>query len=245
MITIDIVADKALVFDVQDVRKLRELGITGVLSGTLPAAPQQNIFQGLPLQLMVEEVIWLVLNNHAIAVPSQEFFSRLADTMSVDEKREYTEAKNNVEFSYESNRFVQINDNSKDLNNYNNELMKYQNTEKEMNLIKKQLSFDAINYKIFEYLKNHEYFLAPGLRFGSKFIAYPGDPLRYHAHLIVNPIQDFYNQDIEIINIVSGGRLATGVKKIWLISGCKKGQAATEDPEEDVCNFSIEWSGFG
>lgn len=34
--------------------------MTGVLSGTLPAAAQQNIFLGLPLYLLPEEVVLLL-----------------------------------------------------------------------------------------------------------------------------------------------------------------------------------------
>ena len=42
--------------------------IAGVLIGTLPQAPQQNVFLGLPLQLMPEEVILLARQGHAYVV---------------------------------------------------------------------------------------------------------------------------------------------------------------------------------
>jgi hypothetical protein len=37
--------------------------ICGVLSGTLPQVTQQNVFLGLPLVLMPEEVVLLVRNG--------------------------------------------------------------------------------------------------------------------------------------------------------------------------------------
>lgn len=44
-----------------DVRQLREQHrICGLLLGTLPQVAQQNIFLGLPMQLLPEEVVLLV-----------------------------------------------------------------------------------------------------------------------------------------------------------------------------------------
>ena len=50
-----------------DVRRLRvSHHICGILIGTLPQVAQQNIFLGLPLQLLPEEVAVLVENRRAI-----------------------------------------------------------------------------------------------------------------------------------------------------------------------------------
>lgn len=43
-----------------DVLELRAHRISGLLTGTLPLAPQQNVFYGLPLQLCAEEVAYLL-----------------------------------------------------------------------------------------------------------------------------------------------------------------------------------------
>lgn len=51
-----------------DVQKLRvEHHICGVLSGTLPQVGQQNVFLGLPLMLLPEEIVLLVKNSRLLA----------------------------------------------------------------------------------------------------------------------------------------------------------------------------------
>lgn len=61
LIPITILAGRGLIFDITDVVLLREMyHICGVLSGILPKFPQQNQFLGLPLELMPEEVKYIV-----------------------------------------------------------------------------------------------------------------------------------------------------------------------------------------
>ncbi|GAA94146.1 uncharacterized protein L969DRAFT_46235 [Mixia osmundae IAM 14324] len=60
---------QGLIFDLQDFRYVRDdLRICGLLTGTLPQLSQQNVFLGLPVQLMPEEVVWLVSNGHAVLI---------------------------------------------------------------------------------------------------------------------------------------------------------------------------------
>ncbi|GAA5881986.1 hypothetical protein JCM3774_002563 [Rhodotorula dairenensis] len=60
---------KAYLWDLNDVQYLRvQHHICGVLSGTLPQVTQQNVFLGLPLVLMPEEVVLLVRNGIAVLV---------------------------------------------------------------------------------------------------------------------------------------------------------------------------------
>ncbi|GAA5978135.1 hypothetical protein JCM10908_004241 [Rhodotorula pacifica] len=60
---------KAYLWDLNDVQYLRvQHHICGVLSGTLPQVTQQNVFLGLPLVLMPEEVVLLVRNGIAVIV---------------------------------------------------------------------------------------------------------------------------------------------------------------------------------
>ncbi|KAG1718500.1 tRNA-intron endonuclease catalytic domain-like protein [Suillus lakei] len=60
---------KAYVWDVDDINILRSHHhICGILTGTLPHLSSQNIFLGLPLQLMPEEAVLLVENGVAVLV---------------------------------------------------------------------------------------------------------------------------------------------------------------------------------
>ncbi|KIK21361.1 hypothetical protein PISMIDRAFT_681273 [Pisolithus microcarpus 441] len=60
---------QAYVWDVDDIAKLRARhGICGMLTGTLPRLSQQNVFLGVPLVLMPEEVVFLVEKGLACLV---------------------------------------------------------------------------------------------------------------------------------------------------------------------------------
>ncbi|KAI0792859.1 hypothetical protein C8Q75DRAFT_713983 [Abortiporus biennis] len=61
--------NKAYVWDVDDVYLLRaKHHICGVLTGTLPHVSQQNVFLGLPLILLPEEVVLLLEKNLAVII---------------------------------------------------------------------------------------------------------------------------------------------------------------------------------
>ncbi|KAH7922811.1 hypothetical protein BV22DRAFT_1106401 [Leucogyrophana mollusca] len=60
---------KAYVWDVDDIAILRsQHHICGILTGTLPHLSQQNVFLGVPLLLLPEEVVLLVENEIAILI---------------------------------------------------------------------------------------------------------------------------------------------------------------------------------
>ncbi|KAF4337699.1 elongator complex 4 [Fusarium beomiforme] len=83
------------------------------------------------------------------------------------------------------------------------------------------------------------YYMTPGLRFGAKYSVYPGDPLRFHAHFMAN--QYDWEEEIPVLDIVAGGRLATAVKKAYLI-GAQEPQANGLRDGKDMRTFSIEWA---
>ena len=80
---------KALVWSVDDVRSLRvKHNICGSLTGTLPGITQQNVFLGLPLSLMPEEVVLLVENGKLDALYSLLHLGRNTSQRRVREGRE-------------------------------------------------------------------------------------------------------------------------------------------------------------
>uniref|UniRef100_A0A8H7N6T3 tRNA-intron lyase n=1 Tax=Bionectria ochroleuca TaxID=29856 RepID=A0A8H7N6T3_BIOOC len=50
------------------------------------------------------------------------------------------------------------------------------------------------------YLQDGGYHTTPGLRFGSEYSVYPGDPLRFHAHFMAN--QYDWDEEIPILDII-------------------------------------------
>jgi len=85
---------------------------------------------------------------------------------------------------------------------------------------------------VFMELRNRGYWLSSGIKFGGDYVAYPGDPLRFHSHFIVSVI----TTSISMADLVAWGRLATGVKKSQLIAGAS-------DTKETVF-FTVNWGGF-
>lgn len=92
-----------------------------------------------------------------------------------------------------------------------------------------------------QFMLGSGYFMTPGLRFGSRYSVYPGDPLRFHAHFMANEYG--WEEEIPILDIVGGGRLATAVKKAFLIGG-RKPSTSPDMVTSPVRTFSIEWAGM-
>lgn len=89
------------------------------------------------------------------------------------------------------------------------------------------------SYPLYRHLHDKGYFMTPGLRFGCQYAVYPGDTLRFHSHFLAVGRQ--WDEEIDLMDIVGGGRLGTGVKKGFLFGG--------EDPAKgEVRTFSVEWA---
>ncbi len=87
---ISVIGGRYLVFDVNVVTHLRrDLRICGVLIGSIPQLPQQNIFQGLPLQLLPEEARLLVENGSAYVVDDTAIHREKFSTLHGSERRQY------------------------------------------------------------------------------------------------------------------------------------------------------------
>ncbi|KAJ7098069.1 hypothetical protein B0H15DRAFT_641668 [Mycena belliarum] len=66
---IRIANNKAYVWDVEDIATIRtKHRLCGVFTGTLPHLSQQNLFLGVPMVLMPEEVVLLVENEFAVLI---------------------------------------------------------------------------------------------------------------------------------------------------------------------------------
>lgn len=265
MIQIKRINDKYLVFEVDDIRFLRqEHLIGGTLIGTLPQIPQQNVFCGLPLQLFKEEVIYLVKNgiaevvddsaSHVTALTSQtpediENYEQQRHTAQQQQIKEYTEGmlerrrqaleKKGMSGKID-NEVVVATENAvsyvTEATTTNETLEGYNMFSKENVLSDLLEHVTSAQYYIFNFLHARGYFLSPGLRFGGNFLAYPGDSVRYHSHYIA--IGKEYEEKFPIKSvIVGGGRLGTNVKKCLVLGG--------ENEEGGDSVYCIEWSGFG
>ena len=276
-----------LVFNIDDIKELRELGICGVLSGTLPTASQQNIFLTVPLKLMVEEAIWLHVQGLAkfkvlrgdlldsinnIIEKDGEQINRIAKTRlkkSFDLQREYkreqhllklerlgiTDPKkiernvNENDKLLEAALFIETPTTSNLLNDIHLPNISHGISETLLKVLISQYG-NWDNYLLFQALRDKGFVLAPGGRFGGKYIAYPGDPLRYHSHMVVRDSLDYREQPIDFLELAANARLGTGVKKIWIIGASTESDNEPTGNNEDIVDdnisfYSVEWAGFG
>jgi tRNA-splicing endonuclease subunit Sen34 len=94
-------------------------------------------------------------------------------------------------------------------------------------------------YPLFAHIHAQGYFISPGLRFGCQYMVYPGDPLRFHSHFLA--VGYDWDEEIDLLDLVGGGRLCTGVKKGYVIGGQVDDGEGTRG---EVRTFCIEWGGM-
>jgi len=95
------------------------------------------------------------------------------------------------------------------------------------------------SYALFKHLHDRDYYSSPGLRFGCQFTVYPGDPLRFHSHFLATSAE--WDEEFDLLDLIGGGRLGTGVKKGYLLGGQQRDDQA---PGCGVRTFCIEWGGL-
>lgn len=323
-------AHKHLIYDADTVAHVRrEHNICGVFIGGLPQAPQQNVFLGLPLELMPEEARLLVEKGVAYVVDDVKAHKEgfLGAGLSAEERRAFqaalsrrgvVAAKKQGERSDERKKAAlskklgteNWNDIPEDMLGPSAERGKKRKAKGRdrgtatptstadedeslfatpMNsfpsqsaesstpqtpdagpdpfLITPTTSYPPLppparspqhapshsptmetpsSYPLFKHLHGEGYFLAPGLRFGCQYMAYPGDPLRFHSHFLCNGMD--WDQEFDLLDLVAGGRLGTGVKKGFLIGGKEERESgdagAGKDDEGGVRPFCVEWGGM-
>ena len=297
----------------------------GCLIGTLPQVPQQNVFLGLPLELMVEEAALLVEKGVAYIVDDtaahktgreamleQDRLRYLAQrgeelkTLAVENQREaFARKVAALEKKGRMDLISRVGTPSSPRGKQNeNEatpappILEESNTDPEPlpaesenpedtlfsqpppqpsteNAPSQDLTFHSTpttshptyhlpppttyppttpahiapqpsptRFPTYRHLHSKGYFLSPGLRFGAQYMAYPGDPLRFHSHFVVNGLG--WDEEISVMDIVGGGRLGTGVKKAWMVGGRDPSwkEGGNGGDGDGVRVFSVEWGGF-
>ena len=94
-------------------------------------------------------------------------------------------------------------------------------------------SNEILRYKIFKDLWEKKYFVTNGLNFGVDLLAYPGDPLVYHANLCIHIVED--EKELNFLNLICKARLSTNVKKTFVMASC--------DENGKVHYLSWQWNG--
>ncbi|KAE8208801.1 hypothetical protein CF327_g7011 [Tilletia walkeri] len=252
----------ALVWDVRDVKLLRtQHNIIGLMSGTLPLAPQQNVFLGLPLQLIPEEVSYL-LRVGAIVLIDQTALEK-EEMMPRTVSPEEGEDEDPLATSSSSSGVLIPRPQTSSPHIHTTP----QTASSSSTFTFPHTQNDRARCAVFDDLHARGYFLGTGLRFGGEFVVYPGDPLRYHSHFSTTVMAE--GEDMSALDFVASGRLGTAVKKAHLICAVdtddvlEKGLESVEEEKDAAGKFedggrlegrttwgrvryySLTWSGFG
>jgi len=92
-IPISLIAGRYLLFDINVVTYLRRTHhICGVLIGGLPQVPQQNIFTGLPVELLPEEARLLVEKEVAYIIDDSTWHRQRLGTLRNVDRKQYVES---------------------------------------------------------------------------------------------------------------------------------------------------------
>ncbi|KAJ5165808.1 TRNA-splicing endonuclease subunit sen34 [Penicillium capsulatum] len=296
-IPISFISGRYLLFSIDAVTFLRrEHNICGVLIGTLPQIPQQNVFLGLPLELMPEEARLLVDKGVACIVDEAKAHHGMQNLLEEDRRQYLRELESQgihatrILTDRKDQQREQVlkkigdkvmakkskasptpqtpNDESSVVDIFADDASRRASTNtgsapQQVMTITPATSYPPLphpastpsnllappevpqSYPLFAHLHSRGYFMSPGLRFGCQYVAYPGDSLRFHAHFLVVSYE--WDQNINLIDIINGGRLGTGVKKGFLIGGPEKAKDEAEsetERTESVRTFSIEWAGM-
>ncbi len=298
-IPISLIAGRYLLFSIDAVTYLRrEHHICGVTIGTLPQAPQQNVFLGLPLELMPEEVRLLAEKGLAYVIddvmahqqglvnasPQQraQYIKQLRDkgrqaAISQAGAKEHSKALALSKARSKASKAPKIRATSHD---ESENTIPTDTTEQESLFAppspsepgpsdspsittfgitpatsaplltppptppRSKIPLPAVpeSYPLFKHLHSKGYYPLPGLRFGCQYMVYPGDPLRFHSHFLASHVG--WDEELDLMDLVGGGRLGTGVKKGYLIGGVekRKNQDDADEATERVRTFSIEWA---
>lgn len=98
-----------------------------------------------------------------------------------------------------------------------------------------QTDSEKLHYRVFLDLWEKGYYLTSAVNFGGDFLAYPGDPMKYHSFYIVIIIP--WGRKIRPFDIISAGRLGASVKKTALL-------CSVEQDTNTIVYVSVKWSGI-
>ncbi|KAI1316566.1 hypothetical protein EDD11_009831 [Mortierella claussenii] len=278
-----LVGTEALVWNIQDVRQLRQVHrIVGSLSGALPRSPMQNIFQGLPLRLLPEEVfaLWscglvdLIRDDpdsYRVSPPSS-FDSAMTNTTTTAQTSSSSSSSATTFTSSHKpgSELITLHTQSIHLPpcTFSPHLQQYHkvlttaasNTPEIPTLV----PVPTARHIIFRHLwTDHQFFLAPGMKFGGDYLVYRKDPLICHASLIATVKEDPH-EPLPLLDLVSKARLASTVQKQHLLcavaeedttraiktSDASKNSSSSSSSSNSgsggskIMMFTVEWAGF-
>lgn len=218
----------------------------------------QNIFQGLPLRLMPEEIYALEAKG-------------LVEI--VDETRSYNQPPSSAEQTEINQQRTGSGSDQITLSTRSDNLPWYQprplsnpvasSLQQSRDQTTMEHQRDLMRAAVFVNLwDSQKYFVAPGLKFGGDYLLYKQDPLICHASFVAS-VKDM-DEPLTLTDLATSARLATTVqKKHLLCSPSSNSDTLLSDPQipddtspnpnpkstspgtaNGITVFAVEWAGF-
>jgi len=96
---------------------------------------------------------------------------------------------------------------------------------------------ELCRFLVFQDLWKKGNYLTAGSKFGGHYLAYPGDPLQYHAQYVV--IVKSFKEPLHPLDIVSYGRLGVTVRKTPVLAAV----SMQNSKDFAIHYYSIDWQG--
>ncbi|KAA8571029.1 hypothetical protein EYC84_000396 [Monilinia fructicola] len=256
-IAISFIAGRYLLFDIDVVTHLRRTyHICGVLTGTIPQIPQQNLFLGLPVELLPEEAKVLVDKKIAYIVEDTPWHKQNFTSLEGSDRKKYseslkTEASKAKRAADTEARKRTENALAKESSErwgsdplFDDERPASRASSVSTSSIKPWGITPTVSYPSSSLTKNFSSSSDPSVP--SSY------PLFAHLHsrdYFMTPGLRFgcdytcVSRD-PVAGYRRGGRLGTGVKKGFLIGGENPEQRSFEEKNDGVRTFCIEWGGM-
>lgn len=253
-VQISAIAERYLVFDHHDISLIRRHHeVCGVLTGTVPQSPTQNLFLGVPLELRPEDVAALV--EAGVAVIRDEAQTQLAVLQKPMKppRQHYVELVKSKRQAVERalQEHQETRQSSAERTRDSAHGASQNPRARPCSVIPTGLGNSPVAVAqgnaaalprcspLHRHLYSRRFFMTPGLRFGAHFSVYPGDPFRYHAHFLANDYK--WDEEIPLLELVGAGRLSTAVKKGFL-AGSEP--PTSPHPGSQARVFCVEWAGM-
>ncbi|TGO89625.1 hypothetical protein BPOR_0100g00070 [Botrytis porri] len=274
-VAISFIAGRYLLFDIDVVTHLRRTyHICGVLTGTIPQIPQQNLFLGLPVELLPEEAKVLVDKKIAYIVEDTPWHKQNFSSLEGLVRKKYLESLKTEAFKAKRAADTEARKRTEHAlakkalkggsgslpstsrpSNYSQDAISNESDPlfEDERPASRVSSVASSSTKSWDPSVPSSYPLFAHLHSRDYFMT-PG--LRFGCDYTVYPGDPLrfhshfvatgyeWDEDIRLLDIVGGGRLGTGVKKGFLIGGESPEQKLVEEENDGVRTFCIEWGGM-
>ncbi|CAD7698974.1 unnamed protein product [Ostreobium quekettii] len=240
---VSILDGKGYVWDAAQAKRLREeCRLVGAMVGGLPGYKMQTSVRGLPLELSPEEVTlafakgWIHINAHR----SGDTSSSMA-ACSVSNRQEGMHSSQGAEGSAEA---AVMEDWTSPLSDGRHVTIPTQPSCEDTypcSWTYPSSELDKIRCIVFSDLHEKGFYMTGGLKFGGDWLAYPGDPLGYHAQFVVRVVLP--DQTIHALMFASSTREAHAARKHLLLATAKQ---VSDTSDHTPVYFSVApYAGFG